>query len=54
MLQRFAADVEPLRQRLGELLSRGQRDDLRRELHSIKGLAAMLGAKALSETAAQG
>jgi CheY-like chemotaxis protein len=51
-IKAFVADVQQLAVRLEELLNRGAREDAKRELHAVKGLAATLGATELSKLAA--
>ena len=48
----FIQDARQLVARLDGLLDRGAREDARRELHALKGLAATLGATELSRLAA--
>jgi len=52
-MRAFADDAAQLPQRLGQLLQDGALQQLQRELHSLKGLSATLGAGALSTLAAQ-
>ena len=52
-IRKFLADAQHLEARVGAMLADGARDDARRELHAFKGLAATLGATALSKLAAQ-
>ena len=52
-LRSFTTDLRLLPQRLDGLALRGQRDELRRELHTLKGLAATIGVTALATLAAE-
>jgi HPt (histidine-containing phosphotransfer) domain-containing protein len=49
----FVANAQHVGGRLKGLLDSGSREDAKRELHAFKGLAATLGAPALSELAAK-
>ena len=48
-LRSFTADLQLLPRQLDSMLQRGEREALRRELHTLKGVAATVGAVALAE-----
>jgi PAS domain S-box-containing protein len=48
----FSADIAAMAARMGPLLASGALDEARRVLHTMKGLAATMGANAVSERAA--
>jgi two-component system sensor histidine kinase/response regulator len=48
MLRRYVVDLLSLPDRLNEHMARAEREDVARQLHSLKGLSGMLGAMALS------
>ncbi len=52
-IRKFLADAQQLEGRVCAMLADGAHEDARRELHAFKGLAATLGATALSKVAAQ-
>jgi PAS domain S-box-containing protein len=52
-LQRFTADLRGLPQQLDTQLRRGDRDAVRRDLHTLKGVAATVGVTALSKLAGE-
>ena len=52
-LRSFAADLQGLPLRLDSHLQRGDRDVLHRELHTLKGVAATVGATALARLAGE-
>jgi CheY-like chemotaxis protein len=50
-LRSFTADLQGLPQKLDSQLQRGERDEVRRELHTLKGVAATVGVMALAKLA---
>ena len=52
-LRSFTADLQLLPQRLDDQRQRGERDELRRELHTLKGVAATVGVTALASVAGE-
>jgi CheY-like chemotaxis protein/nitrogen-specific signal transduction histidine kinase len=52
-LRSFTADLRLLPQRLDDQRQRGERDELRRELHTLKGVAATVGVTALASVAGE-
>jgi CheY-like chemotaxis protein len=52
-LQSFAADLRGMPEQLASQLQRGERDAVRRDLHTLKGVAATVGATALSKLAGE-
>ncbi|MBN8442167.1 MAG: CHASE domain-containing protein [Thauera sp.] len=53
LASRFESDQSDVIARIARHLQRGERGDAARELHTLKGLAAALGARALAEVAAE-
>ena len=53
VLHRFAADLPQQPARFAESLSAGAMPDLQRQLHTLKGLASTVGARALARVATQ-
>ena len=54
LLRRFTADLRFMPEKLQAMLARAESDDLKRELHTLKGVAATLGALPLAAAAAEG
>ena len=52
-LRNFSRELQPLALQLGTQLQRGERDALRRDLHTLKGVSATVGATALAAAAAE-
>jgi HPt (histidine-containing phosphotransfer) domain-containing protein len=52
-LHGFAADLRGMPEQLASQLQRGERDAVRRDLHTLKGVAATVGATALSKLAGE-
>jgi CheY-like chemotaxis protein len=52
-LRSFTADLQTLPQQLAGQLQRGERDAVRRELHTLKGVAATVGVNALAKLAGE-
>jgi signal transduction histidine kinase/CheY-like chemotaxis protein len=52
-LRSFTADLQRLPQRLASQLQGGERDELRRELHTLKGVAATVGVTELAKLAGE-
>jgi HPt (histidine-containing phosphotransfer) domain-containing protein len=53
MLHGFATDLQGMPEQLASQLQRGERDAVRRDLHTLKGVAATVGATALSKLAGE-
>jgi two-component system sensor histidine kinase/response regulator len=52
-LQRFTADLRGMPEQLTSLLQSGERDAVRRDLHTLKGVAATVGVTPLSKLAGE-
>ena len=52
-MRSFIADLQSLPEKLDNQLQRGERDEVRRELHTLKGVAATVGVTALAKLAGE-